>query len=49
MSNALHAVRLVLRVGMLFGLFSLLARLIFGQRIAAVMGLTWKAAVRLVN
>src|SRR6185503_19916983 len=46
MSNALHAVRLVLRAGMLFGLFSLLARLIFGQRIAAVMGLTWKAAVR---
>jgi ABC-type transport system involved in multi-copper enzyme maturation permease subunit len=28
------------------GIFGTLARLIFGQRIAAVMGLTWKAAFR---
>ncbi len=46
MSNALQTVRLALRVGLLLGLFSALARLIFGQRIAAVMGLTWKAALR---
>src|ERR1051326_8063050 len=28
------------------GFFGALARLVFGQRIAAVMGLTWKAALR---
>ncbi|MBE0541257.1 MAG: ABC transporter permease [Verrucomicrobia bacterium] len=39
-------VRLLLKLALLLGVFPLLARWIFGQRIAAVMGLTWKAALR---
>lgn len=39
-------IRLPLKILNGFGFFPTLARLIFGQRIAAVMGLTWKAAFR---
>jgi hypothetical protein len=38
--------RLGSRIGVRFGLFAALARLLFGQQIAAVIGLTWKAALR---
>src|SRR5690349_21242686 len=41
-----HLARLGSRIGMRFGLFAALARLLFGQQIAAVIGLTWKAALR---
>ncbi len=37
---------LLLKIGICFGWFAALARLLFGQRIAAVMWLTWKAALR---
>src|ERR1700733_16327143 len=37
---------LLFKLGRRFNVFGLLARLFFGQRIAAVMGLTWKAAFR---
>src|SRR5687768_9611965 len=46
MMNALRVTNLVLKVGLALGLVAWLARLVFGQRIAAVMGLTWKAALR---
>jgi hypothetical protein len=39
-------VRVLLKVVARLGVFPILARLIFGQRIAAIMGLTWKAAFR---
>ena len=39
-SAAPGLVRLVLRIGAGFGIFAALARLLFGQRIAAVMALT---------
>jgi hypothetical protein len=39
-------IRLLARIGVRFGVFAALFRLLFGQRIAAVMGLTWKAAFR---
>jgi ABC-type transport system involved in multi-copper enzyme maturation permease subunit len=42
----LRLVRLLLRLGIRFGVFTTVSRWIFGQRIAAVMGLTWKAALR---
>src|SRR6266850_1823153 len=45
-SAALRVVRVLLRIAAAFGIFAALARLLFGQRIAAVMGLTWKAAFR---
>ncbi len=38
--------RLWWKLASCLGVFPLLARWIFGQRIAAVMGLTWKAALR---
>jgi len=38
--------RILLRLAIRFNVFAILARLLFGQRIAAVMGLTWKAAFR---
>ncbi len=38
--------RLLFRLGVALGVFSTLARWLFGQRIAAVMALTWKAAFR---
>src|SRR4051794_36309293 len=34
------------RIGMRFGVFGMIARLLFGQQIAAVIALTWKAALR---
>jgi hypothetical protein len=40
------SIRLFLRPRLLFGFFATLNRLIFGQRIGAVVGLTWKAAFR---
>ena len=46
MSDASRITRLVLKLGLVFGVFAWLARLVFGQRIAAVMVLTWKAALR---
>jgi ABC-type transport system involved in multi-copper enzyme maturation permease subunit len=46
MSQPIHLVRLVYRIGTGFGLFGALARLLFGQRIASVLALTWKAAFR---
>ncbi len=46
MSSPLHLTRLVVRIATLFGLLPRLARLLFGQRIAAVLALTWKAAFR---
>ena len=47
MDNAVPGfVRMFLRLGTCFGLLATLARWLFGQRIAAVMGLTWKAAFR---
>src|SRR5688572_1995855 len=39
-------VRLPLKILVRLGFFGAVARLVFGQRIAAVMGLTWKAAFR---
>lgn len=39
-------VRLLLRFGIRFGLFAAIARFLFGQRIAAIISLTWKAAFR---
>ncbi len=39
-------IRLLAKLGIRFGVFAALARLLFGQRIAAVVGLTWKAAFR---
>src|SRR5882672_3097600 len=44
--SVLNAYRLILKIGVRLGVFAALARLLFGQRIAAVMGLTWKAAFR---
>lgn len=44
--TALRIIRLVVRILTAFGFFAAMARLLFGQRIAAVMGLTWKAAFR---
>ena len=41
-----HVGRLAHAIGTRFGLHRKLARLIFGQKIAAVIGLTWKAAFR---
>jgi hypothetical protein len=41
-----HFIRLPLKILTRFGFFPALARLIFGPKIAAVMGLTWKAAFR---
>src|SRR5690349_5648462 len=38
--------RLFLRLGVRFGFFAAVLRLIFGQRISAIMGLTWRAAFR---
>lgn len=38
--------RLLVRVAVAFGLFGWLARILFGNRIASVVGLTWKAALR---
>src|ERR1051326_5101191 len=38
--------RVILKVGISFGIFAAIARLIFGQRIAAITWLTWKAAFR---
>jgi hypothetical protein len=38
--------RLLLKLALCFNVFPTLARLFFGQRIAAIMGLTWKAAFR---
>jgi len=43
---ASRVARWLIRLTTGFGLFPLLARIFFGQRIAAVMGLTWKAAFR---
>ena len=43
---AIALTRWLVRIGTAFGLFAALARLIFGQRIAAIIGLTWKAAFR---
>ena len=45
-STPLHITRFVVRLLTAFGFFPAVARLLFGQRIAAVMGLTWKAAFR---
>jgi len=42
----LSIVRLLIRVGTAFGVFALLARTLFGPRIASIIGLTWKAALR---
>ncbi len=42
----LRILRFIVRLGTGFGLFALLARSLFGQRIASIMGLTWKAALR---
>src|SRR5437899_3192229 len=41
-----HLSRGLLRLGTGFGLFGFLSRTLFGQRIAAMMALTWKAAFR---
>ena len=38
--------RLGYKIGIGFGIFGALARWIFGQQIAAIIGLTWKAAFR---
>src|SRR4026209_888175 len=46
MSDASRITRLVLKLGLVFGVFAWVARLLFGQRIAAVMVLTWKAELR---
>lgn len=47
MENALlHLTRLLVSLLTAFGFIPWLARLLFGQRIAAVMALTWKAAFR---
>jgi len=47
MESALQfMIRLVVQIVTAFGFFPAVARLIFGARIAAVMGLTWKAAFR---
>jgi ABC-type transport system involved in multi-copper enzyme maturation permease subunit len=43
---ALRLVGLFVRLGAAFGVFAGMARLVFGQRIAALMALTWKAAFR---
>jgi len=42
----LRILRLIARLGTGFGLFALLARNLFGQRIASIIWLTWKAALR---
>src|SRR5690349_21314590 len=39
-------VRVLFKLALQFNMFPMLARLLFGQRIAAIMGLTWKAAFR---
>jgi len=44
--TSLRIIKLVVRLLTGFGFFPAMARLLFGQRIAAVMGLTWKAAFR---
>ena len=44
--SSLHFTRLIVRLLTGFGFFPAMARLLFGQRVAAVMGLTWKAAFR---
>jgi hypothetical protein len=45
-SNVPRFTALLLRLGAVTGLFAWLARRLFGQQIAAMMGLTWKAAFR---
>lgn len=45
-SSSLSFIRLAVKILTAFGFFPAIARLLFGQRIAAVMGLTWKAAFR---
>lgn len=45
-STWLHITRWLVRLLTAFGFFPWLARQLFGQRIAAVMALTWKAAFR---
>jgi len=44
--NPVHISSSVFRVLLRLGFFPWFARLVFGQKIAAVMGLTWKAAFR---
>jgi len=44
--NSVHISSSVFRVLLRLGFFPWFARLVFGQKIAAVMGLTWKAAFR---
>jgi hypothetical protein len=39
-------IHFLVRIATAFGLFGALARLLFGQRVAAVVALTWKAAFR---
>jgi hypothetical protein len=41
-----HLLRLPVKILLRLGFFPAIARLLFGQKIAAVMGLTWKAAFR---
>jgi hypothetical protein len=38
--------RLLMKLGIVSGAFAMVGRWFFGQRIAAIMGLTWKAAFR---
>src|SRR3954467_1961742 len=45
-SNLPRVTALLLRLGAVTGFFAWLARRVFGQQIAAMMGLTWKAAFR---
>src|SRR5580692_8909011 len=46
MSQSIPSAGLPSRVGSGFGLFPWMARKLFGQQIAAIIGLTWKAAFR---